>query len=399
MRRLLDKLRRRPRESGDPVNTDWRQVLGIAGSALEYWVPRLRKSFGGPSQRSPSKPEGRSRAAFAGTAAERFAALALALTIIFPASAQDLRFKDVNLYVGSGAGGPYDAYARLVSRHLGKHLPGHPSVVVQNMPGASGRRLINFMINVAPKDGSAIATIQRGVPFEPLMGEGQFDVEKIAWIGNANNETNVCIAWHTSPVRSIDDVRMRGMVVGSSGPASTDSIYPNVLNALHGMKFKVVEGYKSATETHVAMERGEVDGRCGISFDTLQALNADWLRDKKVRMLVQIGLDKLPELTGVPSVFDLSVTEEQRQIWALWTAPLKMGRPFFAPPGMPAERVDALRRAFDATMTDPDLRAEAARMNLAVEPSTGEDVMALLRRIYATPKAVVEKAAAASKGR
>jgi tripartite-type tricarboxylate transporter receptor subunit TctC len=325
--------------------------------------------------------------------------LALAATIVSPAAAQDARGKDVNLYVGSGAGGPYDAYARLVGRHLGKHLPGNPNVVVQNMPGASGRRLMAFMTNVAPKDGSAIATIQRGVPFGPLMGEGHFDVAKIAWLGNANNETNVCMAWHASPVRSIDDLRTRGMVVGSSGPASTDSIYPNVLNALNGMKIKVVEGYKSATETHIAMERGEVDGRCGISWDTLQALNADWLRDKKVRMLVQIGLDKVPELGGVPSVFDLSTTEEQRQIWSLWAAPLKMGRPFFAPPGMSVERVNVLRRAFDATLSDPELRAEAAKMNLAIEPSTGEQVAELLRKIYATPKAVVTKAAAASKGR
>jgi tripartite-type tricarboxylate transporter receptor subunit TctC len=377
MRCARNKFSCRPRESGDPYAVS--SLCGTAGETSKarwLWVP-----------------------AFAGTTIERFAALVIAITIISPASAQDLRAKDVNLYVGSGAGGPYDAYARLIGRHLGKHLPGRPAVVVQNMPGASGRRLINFMINVAPKDGSAIATIQRGVPFEPLMGEGQFDVEKIAWIGNANNETNVCMAWHASPVRSIDDMRTRGMVVGSSGPASTDSIYPNVLNALHGMKFKVVEGYKSATETHIAMERGKVDGRCGISFDTLQALNADWLRERKVRMLVQIGLDKLPELAGVPSVFDLSVSEEQRQIWALWAAPLKMGRPFFAPPAMSAERVNVLRRAFDATMADPELRAEAAKMNLAVEPSTGEQVAALLRQIYATPKVVVEKAAAASKGR
>jgi tripartite-type tricarboxylate transporter receptor subunit TctC len=326
-------------------------------------------------------------------------AVALLLCTASLATAQDLRGKDINLYVGSGAGGPYDAYARLVGRHLGRHIPGNPAVVVQNMPGASGRRLINYMINVAPKDGSAIATIQRGVPFEPLMGEGQFDVGKIAWLGNANNETNVCIAWHASPVRSVEDLRTRTMVVGSSGPASTDSIYPNVLNALYGMKFKVVEGYKSATETHIAMERGEVDGRCGISFDTLQALNADWLREKRVRMLVQIGLDKLPELAGVPSVFDLASSEEERQIWALWAAPLKMGRPFFAPPGMPADRVDLLRRAFDATMADPELRADAGKINLAVEPSSGEQVAALLRRIYATPKAVVERAAAASKAR
>jgi tripartite-type tricarboxylate transporter receptor subunit TctC len=332
----------------------------------------------------------------------RAAALLLATAaLIATASAQDIfRGKEINLYVGSGAGGPYDAYARLVGRHLGKHLPGNPTTVVQNMPGASGRRLINFMTNVAPKDGTAIATIQRGIPFEPLMGvEGHFDVEKIAWLGNANNETNVCEVWHTSAVKTIDDVRTRGMVVGSSGPASTDSIYPNVLNTLHGMKFKVVEGYKSATETHIAMERGEVDGRCGISWDTLQALNADWLRDKKIRILVQIGLDKVPELADVPSVFDLSTTEEERQIWALWAAPLKMGRPFFAPPGMAPERVNLMRRAFDATMTDPDLRAEAAKMNLAVDSITGEQVAALLKRVYATPKAVVEKAALASKGK
>jgi tripartite-type tricarboxylate transporter receptor subunit TctC len=327
-------------------------------------------------------------------------AFILSAALLSSAFAQDLlKGKDINLYVGSGAGGPYDAYARLVGRHLGKHLPGNPATVVQNMPGASGRRLITFMNNVAPKDGTAIATIQRGIPFEPLMGEGAFNVEKIAWLGNANNETNVCMVWHTSPVRTIDDVRTRGMVVGSSGPASTDSIYPNVLNALHGLKFKVVEGYKSVTETHIAMERGEVDGRCGISWDTLQALNADWLRDKKIRILVQIGLDKVPELAGVPSVFDLAKTEEERQIWALWAAPLKMGRPFFAPPGMASERVELMRRAFDASMRDGELRAEATKMNLAVDPISGEEVAALLRQVYATPKAVVEKAALASKGR
>src|SRR4051812_14370158 len=366
MRLLFNKFCRRPREGGDPYTVSAPCCkTDPTSKAWWLWVP-----------------------AVAGTTTEMFAALVTAICIVSPATAQEFRGKDVNLYVGSGAGGPYDAYARLVGRHLGRHLPGNPTVVVQNMPGASGRRLINYMTNVAPKDGSAIATIQRGVPFEPLMGEGQFDVGKIAWLGNANNETNVCMAWHASPVRSIEDVRTRTMVVGSSGPASTDSIYPNVLNALFGMKFKVVEGYKSATETHIAMERGEVDGRCGISFDTLQALNADWLRDKKVRMLVQIGLDKLPELAGVPSVFDLSTSEEARQIWALWAAPLKMGRPFFAPPGMPVERVDLLRRAFDATMRDPELRAEAGRMNLAVEPSSGEQVAALLRQIYATPRSV-----------
>src|SRR5262245_20629266 len=234
MHSVLNTFRRRPRASGDPVNAGRQHALGIRSNALEYWIPAF--------------------AIAECVAAMRFhrsiavATLALVALIISPATAQDFRGKDINLYVGSGAGGPYDAYARLLGRHLGKHLPGNPAVVVQNMPGASGRRLINFMFNVAPKDGTAIATIQRGNAFEPLMGEANFEVEKIAWIGNINNETNVCIVWHTAPVYTIEDLRTRAMVVGSSGPASTDSIYPNVLNHLHGMKFKLVEGYKSATE-------------------------------------------------------------------------------------------------------------------------------------------------------
>src|SRR4051812_17592082 len=311
-------------------------------------MARNRKCGGHGSPRSWGRP--------------RIAGLALAATCLASsATAQDIfRGKEINLYVGSAPGGPYDAYARLVARHLGKHLPGNPNVVVQNMPGASGRRLMGFIYNVAPKDGTAIATAQRALPFDQLMsGESRFDMEKVTWLGSANSETNVCMAWHTSKVVTIEDVRTRGMVVGSSGPSSTDSIYPNVLNALHGMKFKVVEGYKAATETHIAMERGEVDGRCGISWDTLQALNADWLRDRKVRILVQVGLDKVRELAGVPSVFDLAKTEKERQIWSLWSAPLKMGRPHFAASGMAPERGALSRLVVENTMRDPELRAEA----------------------------------------
>jgi tripartite-type tricarboxylate transporter receptor subunit TctC len=360
----------------------------------------LPLSGGGPGWGSR---RGRGVCRGTGTASIHPAICAVAICLAAPASAPAQDFfkgKEINLYVGSAPGGPYDAYARLVARHFGRHLPGNPGVVVQNMPGASGRRLMGFIYNVAPKDGTAIATAQRALPFDPLMGvDSHFDVEKVTWLGSANNETNVCMAWHTSTVRTIEDVRTRGMVVGSSGPSSTDSIYPNVLNALHGMKFKVVEGYKAATETHIAMERGEVDGRCGISWDTLQALNADWLRERKIRILVQIGLDKVAELKDVPSVFDLSTTEEQRQIWRLWAAPNKMGRPFFAPPGVAPARADLMRRAFDAALKDPELRAEAAKMKLAVDAISGAEVAALLRQVYATPKHVVAKAALASKAR
>ncbi len=186
--------------------------------------------------------------------------------------------------------------------------------------------------------------------------------------------------------------------MGTSGPSSTDAIYPNMLSYLFGMKFKVIGGYKSATTVHVAMERGEVDGRCGISWDTLQALYPTWLKEKKVRLLLQIGLDRVPQLSQVPFVLDMAKSEEQRQIISLWAAPLKMGRPFFAPPGMPAERARLLRRAFDATLKDPALLAEAAKSRISIEPLTGEQVAALIQKIYATPKAIVAKAALASKG-
>jgi tripartite-type tricarboxylate transporter receptor subunit TctC len=207
------------------------------------------------------------------------------------------------------------------------------------------------------------------------------------------------VAWHTSPIRSLDDVKTRDMVVGTSGPSSTDAIYPNVMNYLFGTRFKVVGGYQAAAQSNIAMERGEIDGRCGITWDTLVSLNADWLRDKKIRLLVQFALDRNRDLPDVPSVFDLAKTDEERQILSLWAAPNKMGRPFFAPPDMAPDRVDLLRAAFDAAMQDPALLAEAARMQLAVASITGTQVQALIRQVYATPKDVVAKASLAGRGR
>jgi tripartite-type tricarboxylate transporter receptor subunit TctC len=329
------------------------------------------------------------------------AALLSLVAVVTPAAAQDFyRGKEITLYVGSPAGGPYDAYARLFARHLGRNIPGNPGVVVQNMPGASGRRLMGFMYNLAPKDGTAIAAPQRAVAFDPLLGvDSLFDATKLTWLGSANQETNVCIIWHTSRIMSFANLLQREMVVGTGGPSSTDTIYPNLLNFLFGTRIKVVGGYKGAPETHIAMERGEVDGRCGISWDTLVSLNADWLAEKKVRLLVQLALSKEPNLPDVPWVFDLAKTEEERQILTFWMAPNKMGRPFLAPPGLPEERAALLRQGFAATLKDPDLLAEAARMNLAVAGIDGAQVAALIAQVYATPKAVVEKAALAAKGR
>jgi len=260
------------------------------------------------------------------------------------ASAQDFfKGKDITLYVGSGPGGAYDTYGRLLARHFGRHVPGNPNVVVQNMPGAAGRRMINYIYNVAPKDGTAFATALSTLAFDPLIGEeSQFVAQKLTWIGSANKETSTCILWHASPIRSIDDLRTRTMAVGSSGPSSTDSIYPNVLSYLFGMKFKIVAGYASSPEMSLALERGELDGRCGLTLSSLQSVR---------------------------------------------------------PPGVAPERVDILRRAFDRMVKDRDYVADSTKTGLGTDAITGEDVEALVNQVYATPKDVVAKAAIAARGR
>jgi tripartite-type tricarboxylate transporter receptor subunit TctC len=327
-----------------------------------------------------------------------------AATLLAPmtrdAAADDFfKGKDITLYVGSTSGGPYDAYARMLARHWSRNIPGNPNFVVQNMPGASGRRLMGHMQGVAPKDGTAIAAAHRALPFDPLMGvKSKFDPTKVTWIGNANDEVNICIVWHASPIKTFADLRQREMVVGSGGSASTDTIYPNIMNAMFGTKFRVVHGYEAAAQTHIAMERGEVDGRCGMTWDTLQAIKPDWITGKKVRILVQFALEKHPDLPDVPSVFDFARSDEERQILALWSAPNKMGRPFYAPMELPKDRAELLRRSFDRTMKDPALVAEVKKTKLFVSPTTGEAIDALIKKIYATPKDVVAKALEASKG-
>jgi tripartite-type tricarboxylate transporter receptor subunit TctC len=307
--------------------------------------------------------------------------------------------KDITIYVGSTSSGPYDAYARMLARHWGRHIPGNPNFVVQNMPGASGRRLMGHMQGNAPKDGTAIAAAHRALPFDPLMGvKAKFDPTKVTWIGNANDEVNICIVWHSSPIKTFADLRTHEMAVGSGGPASTDTIYPNIMNALFGTKFRVIHGYEAAAQTHIAMERGEVDGRCGMTWDALQATKPEWITEKKVSIPVQFALEKHPDLPNVPSVFDFARNEEERQILALWSAPNKMGRPFYAPIELPRERAELLRRSFDRTMKDPGLLAEVEKTKLFVAPTTGEEIAALIERIYATPADVVARALDASKG-
>jgi tripartite-type tricarboxylate transporter receptor subunit TctC len=304
--------------------------------------------------------------------------------------------KEFDVYIGSTPGGGYDQYGRLLARHIDAHIPGVGSVVPKNMPAGGGRAVMNYVYSVAPKDGTAIAITLRNVPFDPLMGnpETKIDAAKVTWIGSMNAETSLCVSWHTSPFHTIDDVRKREMLVGSSGPSAADSTHVKLLNAVAGTKMKIVLGYKGSTEVHLAMERGEVQGRCGFGWDSIVSRYKKWLDDKDIYLLVQFAIEKHPDLPNVPFIMDLARTEADKQLAVLMLAPNKMGRPIFGPPGIPAERVTFLRRAFDATMKDPALVEDAKKMRVDIVAMTGEEVEALVKRLYATPKPVVEKARA-----
>jgi tripartite-type tricarboxylate transporter receptor subunit TctC len=301
--------------------------------------------------------------------------------------------RQISLYIGSTTGGGYDQYGRLLARHLGRHLPGAPAVVPRNMPGGGGREVINYIAAVAPKDGTAIAITQHDVPFDPLLSSGaaaRFDATRLNWLGSMNSEVSLCVSWSGAPFRSFADVRERPILVGSSGPDSASSVQPRLLNQIAGTRFKLVEGYPGSTEIHLAMERGEVEGRCGFAWDSILSRYKSWLDEKRIVLLVQLAVDRHPDLPEVPFVMDLARGERERQMAALVLAPNKMGRPLFAPPGLASERAATLRRAFEESMRDQALRAEAAKMDLQIDWITGLDTETLVKRLYATPPDVVE---------
>jgi tripartite-type tricarboxylate transporter receptor subunit TctC len=302
--------------------------------------------------------------------------------------------KNVDLYIGYSVGGAYDLYARMLARHMGKHIPGNPNVLPKNMEGAGSLRLANWLYNVAPKDGSAFAIIGRGTGFDPLLGNkaAQFDATKYTWIGSANNEVSVCVAWHTSPIKKFEDMQTRELIVGGTSTSADTDQFPRITNGVLGTKMKVVTGYPGGNEVGLAMERGEVQGRCGWSWSSVKSTHQKSLDDKKFSILVQLALDKHPELPDVPLIIDLAKTEEQRQILRLIFARQAMGRPFVGPPNIPPERARALRDAFMATMQDKDFLADTAKAQMEITPVDGEKVQALVKEIYATPSEVVQRA-------
>jgi tripartite-type tricarboxylate transporter receptor subunit TctC len=301
--------------------------------------------------------------------------------------------RPVTIYVAGTAGGGIDLYARLVGRHLGRHIPGKPSVTVQLMPGAGGIRAANFLAEQAPRDGTAITTFAGGPILEPLIGARNpgYDMSRFTWVGAVTKDIGLCMAWGASPFRTIEDVKKQQMIVGGTGAGSETDTWPVVLNDVLGTKFKLVTGYVGSQETILAIERGETHGRCVFSQSALKIAKPDWLRDKKINVLLLTALEKSPDFPGVPAVVDLVANPEDRALLELMVAPGAMARPFVAPPGVPANRATLIRRAFDATMQDPEFRAEAARIQADLAPTAGEDVQKLVERIYATPRPVIER--------
>jgi len=304
------------------------------------------------------------------------------------------RGKTISMVCSSSAGGGYDTLSRAVARFLGKHIPGNPSVIVRNMPGAGGIVATNFIANVAPRDGLTMANVQNNTPFEPLFGtkEANYDPTKLTWLGTPSVETGLLIVWHTSPIRTLDDARKHSMTAGSSGANSAPSFYVRLLNELLGLKIKIVLGYPGQNEAYLAIERGEIDS-FGVTFwSSLTSTKSDWIRDQKIRILVQYGPEKEAALPDVPYGPDLARNAEDRALFEAAYAPLAAGRPFVAPPGLPSDRAFALRAGLLATFKDPEFLAEASRQHLEInKPTSGEAMQNQIARVYQMPRRIIDR--------
>lgn len=302
--------------------------------------------------------------------------------------------KKLTLIIPSGAGGGYDAYSRLLSRHLADHIPGKPDIVNQNMPGASGLRGTNYLYNVAPHDGSVMGATYNTDLTEPLLGntKAKYDPTKFEWIGSITTQYNACMVWHTSPIMTIQDAEKHQVRVSTTGMTGNSAHTPLMLNILLGTKFKVIAGY-STRGMRFAVEKGEVDGICGLSYDTYEAADPQWLTGKKIRFLIQTGPKKVKQLPNVPLLLDFVKNPKQRAALKVLSVRDDLGRPFMFPPGVPMYLVTALRHAFNETMKDPKFLSDARRMRVSLDPMTGEEMEAELKKAYAAPKDVVALAA------
>lgn len=307
--------------------------------------------------------------------------------------------KNVSLYIGSAVGGGYDIYARALGRHWGHHIPGKPSFIAKNMPGAASLAMTNFVNNQAPKDGTAIGAPQNIIPFEGLLRllsddgqKAQFDAREMNWLGSAARDIYLLIAWHTAPVKTFEDLKKQELVLGSSGPNTEHSTTANLWNEIFGTKLKVVTGYPGGTDVMLAIERGEVQGMSGRAYSSLLAANPDWIRDKKVKILLQFGLKPHPDLKDVPFALDLADNPLDKKMLEFIFTKYEILRLYFTPAGVPADRVAALRAGFDATMKDASFLADAKKTRIDIDPVSGTEVQSMVHKLYEAPPEVVERA-------
>lgn len=321
------------------------------------------------------------------------ATLALLTPVRAETVEQFYRGRQVNIIVGFNVGGAYDPYARLVARHLPRHLPGSPNIVIKNVPGVGSVLAANHLYNLSPKDGSELGVISGGAAIEPVFGgkAAQYDGQKFTWLGSANQEIAGCFAWHTAPFQTMQDLFEKEMVIGASGASNLE--FPTAMNVVLGTRMKLVRGYNGPAAILLAVERGEVQGMCGMINTIVGTQRPDWIRDKKIRILVQIGLDRTARMGDAPFIMDFAKSDDDKRVLRLifgWTL---MGRPFLAPPGIPEDRKAALIEAFDATMKDPAFLEDASKQRLEIVPSSSAQIDGFLADVYSTPRPLVQRAA------
>jgi tripartite-type tricarboxylate transporter receptor subunit TctC len=315
-----------------------------------------------------------------------------------PASAQSVeefyKGRQINLIIGGGAGGGYDVYYRALARHMGRHIPGNPTFIPKNQPAAGGLAAASAIYTTAERDGGTIGAFANNVTMDPLFGAAgaRYEPLKLNWIGSIGKLQNVCATWHESPIKTIQQAQEREVIVGAAGATSNTALMPKVLNSVLGTKFRVIAGYDPAAGLTLSIERREVEGICGLSWSTMKASRPHWIKDKLLNVIVQLGLEKLPDLPDVPAALDIVKDPHKKRVLTLILMRQEPGRPVAAPPGVPEDRLAALRRAFDATMKDPAFVAEAEKLQLEIEPMTGAEIQTLLADAFATPKDIVAEA-------
>jgi tripartite-type tricarboxylate transporter receptor subunit TctC len=306
------------------------------------------------------------------------------------------RGKTINVVIGYTSGGAYSLYARLLAQHLGRHVPGNPAVVPQNMSGAGSRKAGLYLYNVAPKDGTVIGTIGRNEAVAPLIESGlNFDGARFTWIGSITNDNSICLSWHTSRVRTWQDLQSNELTVSGLATGDNTVTVPVMLRNMFGAKLKLVKGYPGNNDMYLAIERGEVEGMCGVSWRPIMSQRRSWMAGKKINVLVEVALERDPTLGSTPLITESIRDPDQLKTLSFLIATQAMARPFLAPPGIPASRRDALRQAFDRTMQDPAFLADARKIDLNVHPMGGAAIDALLAGIYSTPKEIIARAAKA----